>query len=240
MFRAIVLPVAFAAVLAFAGDAEAERRWFVDAAGVIVTMTDDDNAPTPAGTTAVLDATIRMVNPPGPDGDIQWQGVWDGTTYSYTPPAGVVMPIDPSSAVGGVQKACKNMLDVFAMALDFIYDNQLAWTDDARTKAENGIHWQGINAARVALNGTRTHATRQKFCEESASWPTGLSGDVVQYVDAMGETGTPTKDWSWVLPASDVRVDVAGAALGFSNVINVEDAPGSARLISRSWLADIP
>ena len=105
----------FAAVLAFAfaGDAEAARRWFVDdAAGVIVTMTDDDNAPTPAGTTAVLDATIRMVNPPGPDGDM--------------------------------------------------------------------------------------------------------------------------------LPATDVRVDVGDAAQGFNNATNVEDAPGSDKLIGRGWIRDIP
>ena len=89
------------------------------------------------------------------------------------------------------------MLDTFEAALDYIYDNQLAWTGAARAKAETGIHWQIVNSARVALNATRTHARRQKFCEESASWPTGLSGEVRQYVDAMGATGvtSPTKDF---------------------------------------------
>ena len=244
MMRKQALPIAFAAILAFAGDAEAERRWFTDAAGVIVTMTDDTNAPAPDGTTAVLDATIRMATPPGPDGDILWGGVWDGTTYRYTPPAGVVMPIDPTTDIGGVQAACKTMLDVFETALDFIYENQLAWQQAAIKRAETGIHWQIVNAARVALNGTRTHARRQKYCEESASWPTGLSGDVTEYVSAMGgdAVDTPTKDWSWVDPEADpfTRHDVGDAAQGFNNATRIEDAPGSAKLIYRGWITDIP
>ena len=243
MMRKQALPIAFAAVLAFAfaGDAEAERRWFVDdASGEIIAMTDDDGGHTPDGTTVVLDATIRMATPPGPDGDILWGGTWIAGVY--TAPTGVVMPIDPTTDIGGVQAACKTMLDVFETALDFIADNQLAWQHAAVRSAETGIHWQIVNAARVALNGTRTHATRQKFCEESASWPTGLSGDVTQYVDAMSADGVniPTKDWSWVLPATDVRVDVADAAQGFNNAVNVEAAPGSHKLIYRGWIADIP
>ena len=66
-----------------------------------------------------------------------------------------------------------DMLDVFDVALDYINENRFAWTDDLRTKAIEGIHWQIVNSARVALNATRTHARRQKFCEESASWPDG-------------------------------------------------------------------
>ena len=78
------------------------------------------------------------------------------------------------------------MLDVFDQALDYIQANRFAWPDDLRTKAIEGIHWQIVNSARVALNATRTHARRQKFCEESASWPDGTNGDVRQYVDAFG------------------------------------------------------
>ena len=69
------------------------------------------------------------------------------------------------------------MLDVFDQALDYIHANRFAWTVDLRTKAVEGIHWQIVNSARVALNATRTHARRQKFCEESASWPDGTNGD---------------------------------------------------------------
>lgn len=242
--KELTLAVAFAAVLAVAvaSDSEAARRWFVDAAGVIVAFADDDGALAPDGTTAVLDETIRMADPPGPDGRIYQGGTWDGVNYAYTPPVGAVLPIDPTTDIGGVQAACKNMLDVFDNALDFIADNQLAWQQAAVRSAETGIHWQIINSARVALNSTRTHASRQKFCEEEASWPTGLSGDVVQFVDAMSadSVNLPTKDWSWVRPATDVRIDVADAAQGFDGATNIENAPSSAKLIGRGWIRDIP
>ena len=66
-------------------------------------MTDDDGAYTPAGTTAVPDETIRMADPPGPDGPIYQGGTWDG--LAYTPPAGAVLPIDPTTAIGAPQAA---------------------------------------------------------------------------------------------------------------------------------------
>lgn len=241
MFRTLAVFTFLA--IAFASPADADhRRWFVDASGVIVAFADDPGGYTPDGTTAVFDETIRMANPPGPDGPIYQGGIWDGSTYTYTPPAGAVLPIDPTTAVGGVQAACDDMLDTFEVAFDFIYENRIAWQSAARKKAVTGIHWQIVNSARVALNSTRTHARRQKFCEESASWPTGLSGDVVQYVDAMGDDSvtTPTKDWSWVNPTTDARNDVTGAAQGFMSATNVENAPGSDRLISRSWIGEIP
>ena len=52
-------------VLAFASPVEAARRWFVQTSdNKIVSFTDDDNAPTPAGTIAVADAVIRTEDPP--------------------------------------------------------------------------------------------------------------------------------------------------------------------------------
>ena len=234
-----------AAILAFAfaTDADADhRRWFVDdASGVIVALSDDPGASGPDGSTAVFDETIRMADPPGPNGSIYQGAIWDGTDYTYTPPVGAVLPLDPSTAVGAARIACRDMLDVFETALDYIYDNQLAWRQEAVRNAATGIHRQLVNATRVALNTTRTHARRQKYCEESASWPTGLSGDVVQYVEAMGgnTVATPTKDWSWVNPTTDARTDVMGAANGFGTATDVENAPTTDRLISRSWIRDI-
>ena len=240
----LILLVLIAVAVAFAGDADADhRRWFVsDADGRIIGFADDPGGHVPDGTTAVFDETIRMANPPGPDGDILSQGTWIGGVY--TAPTGVVMPIDPTTDIGGVQAACKTMLDVFETALNFIYENQLAWQQAAIKRAETGIHYQLVNAARVALNSTRTHARRQKFCEESASWPTGVSGDVVQYVDAMGGDAitTPTKDWSWVDPQADpfTRAPVSDSGDGFASATNVETAPGSAKLIGREWIRNIP
>ena len=168
-------------------------------------------------------------------------GIWDGTDYTYTPPVGAVLPLDPSTAVGAARIACRDMLDVFETALDYIYDNQLAWRQEAVRNAATGIHRQLVNATRVALNTTRTMRAVRSIGEESASWPTGLSGDVVQYVEAMGgnTVATPTKDWSWVNPTTDARTDVMGAANGFGTATDVENAPTTDRLISRSWIRDI-
>ena len=234
-------------ILAFALQAEAARRWFVQTSdNKIFRFTEDDNAPTPDGTTAVTDATIRAADPPGATGDITPLGTWDGTTY--TAPSGGGMnppPYDPTTDSGMVKDSCNVMLDVFDSALVFIQDNQLAWRDDTRAKAVEGIHWQIINSARVALNSTRTHARRQKFCEESASWPMGVNGNVLDYVDAISaDTSgtTPTKDWSWVNPEADpyTRVAVSGASTQFGSATNVEDAPSSKKLLGGAWIENIP
>ena len=153
-------------------------------------------------------------------------------------------PIDSTTDIGGVQEACNDMLDVFEAALDYIQANRFAWQAAHRTSAVDGIHWQIVNSARVALNATRTHARRQKFCEESASWPTGVNGNAREYVDAFAGNAVinPGKDWSWVMPELDpyTRTTTANAVNGFENATNVENAPSSAKLIGRNWLNDIP
>ena len=133
-----------------------------------------------------MESVIRAADPPGADGRIQSGGHWDGTTY--TPPVGneYFLPFDPTTDAGMVKDAAHDMMDVFDEGLAYIADNRMMWTDDLITKAIEGIHWQMVNTARVALNATRTHARRQKFCEESASWPTGVNGNAREYVDAFG------------------------------------------------------
>ena len=235
MIKNLTIPFALAVFL-WSGLAHAVPRYFVeDSSDVIKAYTEDDSLIAPPGHTAVNASVIEAAY----TGTIYQGGTWDGT--DYTLPVGIVSPIDPTTDIGGVQTACDDMLDTFEFALDYIYDNQLAWTDAARTSAEDGIYWQTINSARVALNSTRTHARRQKFCEESASWPTGLSGDIVQFVDAIAASNsTPTKDWSWVNPTTDARNDVPNSGQGFNNATDVENAPGSDKLIGRGWIRDIP
>ena len=171
----------FVALLAFGfflcgGMASAIPRYFVeDSSNVVKSYTIDDDVEVPTGETAVAASVIEAVY----SGVIYQGGTWvvTGGVGVYTPPTGILLPIDSTTDIGGVQTACADMLDVFDNALDYIHDNRFAWTDDARTKAVEGIHWQIVNSARVALNATRTHARRQKFCEESASWPDGTNGD---------------------------------------------------------------
>ena len=224
----------------YGGLAYAVPRYLVeDSSDVIKAYTEDDSLIAPPGHTAVNASVIEAAY----TGTIYQGGTWDGTTY--TPPTGIVVPIDSTTDIGGVQVACANMLDVFDNALAFIHENRFAWQDKIIDNAIEGIHWQVINSARVALNSTRTHARRQKFCEESASWPDATNGNVRQYVDAFGGNtpiATPTKDWSWVDPEADpyTRHIVSGSLTGFSMATNVENAPGSAKLVGRSWLNEIP
>ena len=235
-----------ALLLAFASPVEAARRWFVQTSdNKIISFTDDDNAPTPAGTIAVADAVIRTEDPPGATGEITPLGTWDGSTYTAPSGGGIVEHFDPTTDSGAVKSSCDAMLDVFDIALAFIRDNQLVWPAAARAIAIDGIRWQIINSARVALNSTRTHARRQKFCEESASWPDGANGHVGGYLDAIvaeDSLTTPTKDWSWVKPEDDpyVRVAVVSAATQFGSATNVENEPSSENLIGRTWVDDIP
>ena len=229
----------------WSGIAHAVPRYLVeDSSNVIKAYTEDDALLAPPGHTAVAVSVIEAVY----TGTIYQGGTWvvTGGVGVYTPPDGIVEPIDSTTDIGGVQQACSNMLDTFDQALDYIHANRFSWQVDARTKAVEGIHWQIVNSARVALNATRTHARRQKFCEESASWPDGTNGEVRQYVDAFINTGTPLalpgKDWSWVDPETDPfeRRPVGTSISVFGSATNVENAPGSAKLIGRSWLNDIP
>ena len=209
-------------------------------------VSEDEAELAPTGETAVLESVIRVADPPGANGRIQSGGHWDGTTY--TPPVGneYFIPYDPTTDAGMVKDAAHDMMDVFDDALTYIADNRLTWAADVVEKAIEGIHWQAINSARVALNATRTHARRQKFCEESASWPNGVNGNVREYVDAFGGNSPPslpTKDWCWVNPEVDpfVRHTVTvGSNTGFGSATNVEDAPSSVKLIGRAWIDDIP
>ena len=128
-----------ALLLAFVSHSEAARRWFVQTSdNKIVSFTDDDNAPTPAGTTAVADAVIRTADPPGATGDITPLGTWDGTTYTPPSGGGIVVPYDSTTDSGAVKSSCENMLDVFDVALAFIRDNPLAWQDGARANCHRG------------------------------------------------------------------------------------------------------
>ena len=94
-------------------------------------ISEDETDTAPTGETAVLESVIRAADPPGADGRIQSGGHWDGTTY--TPPAGdeFFLPYDPTTADGMVKDAAHAMMDVFEIALVFIADNRLTWTDDA-------------------------------------------------------------------------------------------------------------
>ena len=173
-------------VFFLSGMALAVPRYLVeDSSNVIKAYTEDDSLIAPPGHTAVNASVIEAAY----TGTIYQGGTWDGTTY--TPPTGIVVPLDTSTAQGMVKESCLAMLDEFEQALEYIHANRLVWPDAARAIAVEGIRWQIINSARVALNSTRTHARRQKFCEESASWPDETDGHVGGYLDEIVENDAP-------------------------------------------------
>ena len=192
----------------WSGLAHAVPRYLVeDSSNVIKAYTEDDALLAPPGHTAVAVSVIEAVY----TGTIYQGGTWivTGGVGVYTPPDGIVEPIDRHHGQSaGCRQSCSNMLDVFDAGAR-IHPSQPLCLDRsiARTKAIEGIHWQIVNSARVALNATRTHARRQKFCEESASWPDATNGDVRAVCGwvcqrAIG-VNLPTKDWSWVDPQAD-------------------------------------
>ena len=142
---------------------------------------------------------------------------------------------------GIVAVAARHALDVLDSGVASILDNSSTWPFKAVGNALTAIHYQKVNMARVAMNATRTEANRQKFCEEVASWPTDSNGDVATFVDGVAEIDASAK-YSFVDPASDPpsRVDAADGVGKFDSPDNVEDAPSTAKLISRSWVGDIP
>ena len=212
--------------------------WWRDTSDNKLVAAADSDFTVPAGHDFILKSTIEAAY----TGEIWQLGTWDGTTY--TPPADILVDYDSTTDAGMVKDAAHGMMDVFDEGIAYIIDNRMMWTDDLITKAIEGIHWQMVNTARVALNATRTHARRQKFCEESASWPTGVNGNVREYVDAFGlaTVNLPTKDWCWVMPEADpfTRDSVTGSGDNFGAATNVENAPASAKLIGRAWIDDIP
>ena len=211
-------------------------RYFVEtSSSVLKSATDFDLEPTPAGHTAVLRSTIAAVW----DEAILIGGKWDGS--AYTPPDDYVAPPDPNTDAGSVQIAAGLMMDTFESACELIRENRLLWPAANISQGLEGIHWQIIAAARVALNSTRPADERIKFLEECASWPTGVSGDVVKYVDAMSTPADFGEKWSWVMPESPfTRVPVGMAPTAFEDATNVEAAPSSSDLLGRAWIMDIP
>ena len=210
----------------------------VDDTSEVVKETWDDANATPSGFTFVSLATFEAAY----DGPILQGGTWDGT--DYTPPAEYTAAVDTTTDTGMVQGAAHNMMNVFDIVLEFIFDNRIVWPEPIRENALLGVHWMAINGARVALNGTRTAANRVKFLEEAASFPAEVTAGIPSYVDLMDTGVAVSKDWSWVDPETDppsrYPTIMESVSDGFISATNVEDAPATAKLIGRDWINDIP
>ena len=82
------------------------RRYFVDDSdNTISGLTDIDEVEVPTGYSAVLESTIRAVDPPGADGRIRSGSTWDGSTYTAATPNGLLIPYDADTELGRKQIA---------------------------------------------------------------------------------------------------------------------------------------
>ena len=210
-----------------------------DSSLVLKSIETDDDAVAPAGETAILRSVILGFY----SGPIFLTGTLDSVTNPtmYTPPSSYVAPYDPTTDSGMVKDAAHVWENVSDGWLSFIRDNAHLWPGSHVEKTRECIHWMKIQGSRQGLNATRTAANRIKFFEEAASFPTGVNGEIRQLVDAMADgIALPTKDWCWVNPTDLTRTDITGALTLFSGATNVENAPGTAKLLGRDWINDIP
>ena len=193
--------------------------------------------PPPTGHDFVPKSTIEASY----SGEIWQDGTWDGTEYKA--PTNIIVPYDGSTNAGEVQLAAEAMLDALEGGADYIRDNRIVWPQHYVGWALTGIHWQIVNAARIALNPVRTVDFRVKFLEEAASWPTMVNGDPATYVDSFATlTEAPGDKFSWANPNTDpaTRVGTSNAYTTFDTSVNVEAAPVTAKLLRRAWLDDVP
>ena len=96
MFKYFAL---FAVLFAATSGAQTPRYFVRNSTDVIVAFTLDDRLSPSGGQTAVNASTIAAAYP----GTIYQGGTWDGT--NYTPPAGIVLPIDTATDARRVQQA---------------------------------------------------------------------------------------------------------------------------------------
>ena len=97
------------------------RRYFVDDSdNTISGLTDIDEVEVPTGYSAVLESTIRAVDPPGADGRIRSGSTWDGSTYTAATPTGLLIPYDADTELGRKQIAAQGLHDYLILTRDAI------------------------------------------------------------------------------------------------------------------------
>ena len=151
-----LIPAIAALVLlayAFPSDSQVpDRRWIVQTSdGKLIGFTDDQDVDPPdaAFATFVLESVIRAADPPGATGEILPLGTWDGTDYTAPSGGGIVVHIDPTSAIGGVQEACIEHAGRFRCSAcpSFMTTGSHGQDDVSAQRPVEGIYWQIINTA---------------------------------------------------------------------------------------------
>ena len=180
------------------------RRYFVDDSNNTISgLTDIDEVEVPTGYSAVLESTIRAVDPPGADGRIRSGSTWDGSTYTAATPNGLLIPYDADTELGQKQIACQQLHNYLIKTR-----NEIQLVAHERIQAhvlyilefEAMAHWANYVAAHMtSISNAQFIAWTGKMVEG----PDGADNlhDLFEQVHGLTDVNIPLEACAWVDPA---------------------------------------
>ena len=180
------------------------RRYFVDDSdNTISGLTDIDEVEVPTGYSAVLESTIRAVDPPGADGRIRSGSTWDGSTYTAATPDGLLIPYDADTELGQKQIACQqlhNYLINTRNEIQLVAHERIQSHVQHLQEFEAMAHWANYVAAHMT---TITNAQFIAWAEKMVDGPSGAANlhDLFEQVHGLEDVAIPLEACAWVNPA---------------------------------------
>ena len=183
------------------------RRYFVDDSdNTISGLTDIDEVEVPTGYSAVLESTIRAVDPPGADGRIRSGSTWDGSTYTAATPDGLLIPYDADTELGQKQIACQqlhNYLINTRNEIQLVAHERIQSHVQHLQEFEAMAHWANYVAAQHD-----DHHQRPVYCvgcDKMVEGPSGAANlhDLFEQVHGLEDDKIPLEACAWVNPATD-------------------------------------
>ena len=196
------------------------RRYFVDDSdNTISGLTDIDEVEVPTGYSAVLESTIRAVDPPGADGRIRSGSTWDGSTYTAATPDGLLIPYDADTELGQKQIACQQLHN-------YLINDKRCNSSWSHTRGFSptcsmvtGVRGDGaLVKLRVAHMTTITNAQFIAWVEKMVEGPSGAANlhDLFEQVHGLEDAKIPLEACTWVNPTDVTEVVTLGTARGNS------------------------
>ena len=176
------------------------RRYFVDDSdNTISGLTDIDEVEVPTGHSAVLESTIRAVDPPGADGRIRSGSTWDGSTYTAATPDGLLIPYDADTELGRKQIASTILHQYLKGVTEGIHAVRHEKPQADVEKVEQFIamaHWATYVAAHMGMliDNFETWVATMATGPSSAS----TVQEYFQSVHGLGDAKIPTQACAWV------------------------------------------
>ena len=184
------------------------RRYFVDDSdNTISGLTDIDEVEVPTGYSAVLESTIRAVDPPGADGRIRSGSTWDGSTYTAATPNGLLIPYDADTELGRRQIASTTLHQYLKSVTEGIHAVRHEKPQADVERVEQFIamaHWATYVAAHMGMliDNFETWVAMMVLGPEHAS----TIQEYFQSAHGLEENVIPTQACAWVSPIDQTEV----------------------------------